>query len=234
MLLFLWSEVEFRKWSAKGRFPLPVDPVPISEPGVKARIATKSLIWINLYLSPASHFIKETMLSIPGCRVGLKGSDHAWNFEASFGRHANSWHEIEAISTSDLTAATDWLEHDIAARGMKAFLSGRFGEHPADEYLHSAIDLVCSPRLLVKKPSCFNLKNGGTRNKSVYKSYIQGPPALRVEHGNKSYEGYPTKRAVLMGEPLTKMILSLLSIAAERAARASSTSLNPSINDYSR
>ena len=233
MLLFLWSEIQFRRWTANGRLPLPVDPVPISEPGVKARIATKSLIWINLYLSPASHLIKDTMLSIPGCRVGLKGSDHAWNFEASFGRHANQWREIEAISTSDLTAATDWLEHDLAARGMKAFLAGRFDEHPALDYLHSSIDLVCSPRLLVEKPSCFKMK-GGTRNMKIYKMYNRGPPALSVEHEGVSYKGYVTKRAVLMGEPLTKMILSLLSIAAERAARASWNTLNPSISEYNR
>jgi len=37
-----------------------------------------------------------------------------------------------------------------------------------------------------------------------------------------------------MGEPLTKMILSLLSIAAERAARADPVSLNPSVLDYRR
>jgi len=230
MLLFLWSEVKYREWTANGRLPLPVDPVPISEPGVKARIATKSLIWINLYLSPASHLIKETMLSIPGCRTGLKGSDHAWNFEASFGRHASSWRKIEAISTSDLTAATDWLEHDIAARAMKAFLAGRFDEHPATGYLDNAIDLVCSPRLLIEKPSCFKLK-GGTRNMNIYRRYKTGP-AVSVSHSGTYYRGYVTNRAVLMGEPLTKMILSLLSIAAERAARASTTTLNPSIADY--
>lgn len=232
MLLFLWSEIKYREWVANGRLPLPVDPVPISEPGVKARIATKSLIWINLYLSPASHLIKETMLSIPGCRTGLKGSDHAWNFEASFGRHASSWREVEAISTSDLTAATDWLEHDIAARAMKAFLAGRFDEHPATGYLDNAIDLVCSPRLLIEKPSCFNLK-GGVRNQGIYKRYRSGP-TMSVSHSGISYRGFVTNRAILMGEPLTKMVLSLLSIAAERAARASVTTLNPSITDYRR
>jgi hypothetical protein len=234
MLIFLWSEVQYRKWTATGRLPLPVDPVPISEPGVKARIATKSLIWINLYLSPASHLIKDTMMSIPGCRVGLKGSDHAWNFEASFGRHSSSWREIEAISTSDLTAATDWLEHEMARKGMKAFLDGRFTEHPAMDYLHKAIDLVCSPRLLVEKPSCFNLKGNGTRNKRIYKKYLNNETPLVVEHGGKIYKGFVTKRAVLMGEPLTKMILSLFSIAAERASRASDSTLNPTAADYRR
>jgi hypothetical protein len=233
MLLFLWSETKYREWKANGQQPLPVDPVPISEPGVKARIATKSLIWINLYLSPASHLIKETMMSIPGCRVGLKGSDHAWNFEASFGRHAAQWSEIEAISTSDLTAATDWLEHDMASRGMKAFIAGRFTEHPATQYLDRAIDLVCSPRLLIEKPSCFNLK-GGIRNKPVYKDYLKGAPALQVTHSGIDYRGFKTVRAVLMGEPLTKMILSLMSIAAERAARASQLTLNPSVSDYTK
>lgn len=234
MLLFLWSEIEYRKWVQGGSLPLPVDPVPISEPGVKARIATKSLIWINLFLSPASHLIKDVMLTIPGCRVGLKGSDHAWNFEASFGRHASSWKEIEAISTSDLTAATDWLEHDMAKAGMKAFLDGRFEEHSAKTYLHNAIDLVCSPRLLVSKPACFNKRGGQVRNPKVFRKYKAGPEPLQVETGGKLYSGYVTTRGVLMGEPLTKMILSLFSIAAERSARASDKSLNPHFNDYLR
>jgi len=239
MLLFLWSEVQFRKWTSCGSQPLPVDPVPISEPGVKARIATKSLIWINLYLSPASHLIKDVMLGIPGCRVGLQGADHAWNFEASFGRHASSWKEIEAISTSDLTAATDWLEHDMAKAGMKAFLDGRLPEHPAMAYLHSAIDLVCSPRLLVAKPSCFNSGKAGIRNKKVYRKYNDSVPLTVDPMGDcgtdsTTYKGFVTRRAVLMGEPLTKMILSLMSIAAERAARASTTSLNPTPSEYAR
>jgi hypothetical protein len=233
MLLFLWSEIKYRNWIANGKKPLPVDPVPISEPGVKARIATKSLIWINLYLSPASHLIKDVMLTIPGCRVGLKGSDHAWNFEASFGRHSSSWKEIESISTSDLTAATDWLEHDMASSSMKAFLDGRFSEHPARNYLHNAINLVCSPRLIIEKPACFNLK-GGVRNPKIYRKFKTSSDSLSVEHENKFYKGYVTKRGILMGEPLTKMILSLLSIAAERSARANSSTTNPSLSDFMR
>jgi hypothetical protein len=238
MLLFLWSETKYKDWVAKGSLPLPVDPVPISEPGVKARIATKSLIWINLYLSPASHFIKDTMLGIPGCRTGLKGSDHAWNFEASFGRHANQWKEIESISTSDLTAATDWLEHDMGRRAMKAFLSGRFNESDKTDYLHKAIDLVCSPRLIVALPSCFK-KKGGVRNTKIYRKYQRVShidylfEPIDVEHDGTSYRGYVTQRGILMGEPLTKMILSLMSIAAERAARAGPT-LTPLLSDYSR
>jgi hypothetical protein len=42
-LLFLWSTIEFEDWD-KSRQALPVEAVPISEPGVKSRVATKSLI----------------------------------------------------------------------------------------------------------------------------------------------------------------------------------------------
>lgn len=149
MLLFLWSNVMYNEWVKEGCPPLPVDPVPISEPGVKARIATKSKVWINLYLSPAGHVITDIMSSMPGSRLGLTGADHAWNFEAAFGNHAHQWKsgEIEAISTSDLTAATDYLEHNLARDAMKAFLDGvEFAQSISfREYLDKAIELHCSP-----------------------------------------------------------------------------------------
>jgi len=234
LLLFLWSYQEYNEWKRSGSPALPIDPIPISEPGVKARIATKSMIWINLFLSPASHFIKDCMLQIPGCRVGLQGSDHAWNYEASWARHRDKWKEEQCthISTSDLTAATDYLDFDLAKSGMKAFLDGALPDlGPARQYLDDAIDLNCSPRLLLELPSAFK-KKGGIRNKRVYKTYVRFGSKVETEFRGQIYTGCPTVRGVLMGEPLTKMILSLFSICAERSARANPGRLTSNIRDF--
>jgi len=233
-LLFLWASIEFDEWN-KTRKALPVEAVPISEPGVKSRVATKSLIWVNLFLSPASHFIKDVMLRIPGCRVGLKGADHAWNFEASWGRHCDKWNSLDAecISTSDLTAATDYLEHDMGVTAMKSFLDGVGITGPERKYLDAAIELNASARLLLDKPSSF-MKKGVVRNVKIFRKYSveEGFTKGEITYKGDTYTGFITKRGLLMGEPLTKMMLSLFSIAAERSARASSLTINPSLRDY--
>jgi len=227
-LLFLWAGYKYQEWRSMGSPPLPVDPVPISEPGVKSRIATKSRVWLNLFLSPAGHALRDAMNNLPGARVGLQGSNHAWEFEASFGRHADKWKSIEAISTSDLTAATDYLEHDLAATALKSFVDGL---HPDDHgrdaisykaYLTAAIELHCSPRLLLEVPSSFR-RGKTTRYSKTLKAYKKVCPLtelVTVEHDNVEYSGYVTKRGVLMGEPIAKMVLSMLSLSAERSARA--------------
>jgi hypothetical protein len=233
-LLFLWASIEFEEWN-KTRKALPVEAVPISEPGVKSRVATKSLIWVNLFLSPASHFIKDVMLRIPGCRVGLKGSDHAWNFEASWGRHCDRWNilDAECISTSDLTAATDYLEHDMGVIAMKSFLDGVGITGPERKYLDAAIELNASARLLLDNPSSF-MKKGIVRNVKTFRKYSleEGFTKSEIVYKGDTYSGFITKRGLLMGEPLTKMMLSLFSIAAERSARASTLTIHPSLRDY--
>jgi hypothetical protein len=234
-LLFLWSYREYLEWKRLGQPALPIDPIPISEPGVKARVATKSMIWINLFLSPASHFIKDCMLQIPGCRVGLQGSDHAWNYEASWARHCDRWRKDQCthISTSDLTAATDYLDFDLARSSMKAFLDGALPDlgHGIREYLDASIDLNASSRLLLELPSAFS-KKGGIRNRRVYKTYSKFGTNISTEFRGKTYRGCPTVRGVLMGEPLTKMILSLFSICAERCARANPNRLTTNLREF--
>jgi len=233
-LLFLWASIEFREWKRDSK-ALPVEAVPISEPGVKSRVATKSLIWVNLFLSPASHFIKDIMLRIPGCRVGLKGSDHAWNFEASWGRHCDRWDALDAecISTSDLTAATDYLEHNMGITAMKSFLDGVGITGPEREYLDAAIVLNASKRLLLDKPSSF-VKNGKIRNIKTFRKYSKEDGFVKdtTTYKGITYSGFVTRRGLLMGEPLTKMMLSLFSIAAERSARASTLTIHPSLRDF--
>jgi hypothetical protein len=229
-LLFLWSTVEHKKWKANGSPPLPVDPVPISEPGVKARIATKSRVWINLYLSPAGHVIKDIMQMIPGSRVGLTGSDHAWNYEASFGRHADKWgrNEIEAISTSDLTAATDYLEHGLAEVGLKRFLDGVGTEKISyRDYLDLAIELHCSPRVLIETPSAFKRKTE-IRFSKAKRRYDKTPVVETCAIGAV------TQRGVLMGEPIAKCVLTLMSLAAERSARANHKTPTSSVIDFAK
>jgi hypothetical protein len=210
-LLLAWSALMKER---QGQDPPLVKVAVVTEPGCKIRPVTSGPTWLYSYLSPAGHIFKDYLSQLPGAHVGLKESDHLYRFGESFHNHfKESGLDGLLISTSDLTSATDRAVHKICEALMKGIASGMMtrgvitpGLH---DYLVDCIELLCSPRIVRCKISRREYRR---LSKDVREK-------LTPDKEKSSHYTFKTVRGVLMGEPLTKSVLTAASMVAYQAAK---------------
>jgi hypothetical protein len=210
ILVHLWTIKKYKEYDLNGA-TLQGKLITITEPGNKIRPLTSGESWAYLYLVPAAHFLTELISLLPGARVGLTDSDGLYRMGASFNRHFGKLEDDELgeyISTSDLESATDFANRDIS-RAMLKGLVHQLRQAPGPiripetfkQYLDNAIDLLCSDRLISLKMT--------NRLMKATKQY-----QITSEHKEASFL---FGRGVLMGDPITKVVLSASSIGANYA-----------------
>jgi len=227
-LLHAYSRIKYEQFIKDGR-TLKSKLLIISEPGGKIRPLTSGETWAYLYMVPAMHILKQSIEILPGARVGLNESDNLWRFGTSYENHFGSkeTEEIpEFISSSDLTSATDRAMHETSYRLMSGLIEGLFGDKLGiSEYLNSAVRLCCSPREVHVKIS--------RRQQSKFRDL-----GLRIEDSGRRNFSFTTRQGVMMGDPITKVILTASSIASYYCVTAGQYTLKetsfPKYLDYIR
>jgi len=210
-LLLVWSSLQKEEWR-KTTQNLKVKVALVSEPGGKLRPVTSGPTWLYTYLSPAGHMVGDFLSMIPGAHVGLKESDHLYRFGQSFSNH-HSKKKLEDlfISTSDLTSATDRARHDASFGLMTGLITGLHTvgliSRPTADYLLDCSAILCSPRDVQIKLRCREFRRLSAEVRSKLR---------RVE---KNLYEFTTTVGVLMGEPLTKSVLTASTLAAFNCAK---------------
>jgi len=128
--------------------PHSVRVVPIGEPGLKVRTITVSEDWVTQFLSPFGHDLVSNLALIPAATAGLGASAqlYEWCKRAAY---AEGIDDVEALEflTSDLTQASEYLEHVVSKRLLKSFCDGAGLTGP---YVDLAIVLLATPCFLEK------------------------------------------------------------------------------------
>jgi hypothetical protein len=220
-LLFIFSKLEKEKNDRASMYPAAKVAV-VTEPGCKIRPVTAGETWLNLFLSPAGHFFKEHLENLPGARVGLVETDHLWRFGNSHYNHygESTPKENKWISSSDLTSATDRARHDVS-RGLlcgyaEGLLEAKLIDSGTMNYLKEASSLLCSPRLLSYSASQREIRD---LPDELRERLIFGEKRRTGSGKTMQNVTWATARGVLMGEPLTKCLLTLSSMASWIATR---------------
>jgi hypothetical protein len=152
---------------------------------------------------PAMHMMKEAIECLPGARVGLTEHDNLWRFGTSYENHFGKRDDQEIpeyISSSDLSSATDNFEHELSKNLLKGIVDGQRLSHGLGNYLHNAIDLCVSPRRV----------HYSTTNRQARK--LRGTCQVELED-NKTIV-FTTRCGVMMGDPITKILLTSASMAS--------------------
>jgi hypothetical protein len=171
-----------------GNYPL-VKLCPVGEPGMKCRVITVAEDWVTQLLSPFGHEIVSSLKEIPSARDGLSAANqlYAWVKRAN----ARSGLDDEDLwfLSSDLTQASEYLEHEVSRTILKSYMKGAGLE---SAYTDICIDLLTSPRIIGEAEDNTGLSH--------------------------EYLGLATRRGSLMGDPGTKGCLTLTMLVAEQTA----------------
>jgi len=162
---------------------------PVGEPGGKCRTITVGEDWVTQLLSPFGHELISLVEQIPSARAGLSAAAMAYEYVKRLQRKKgiDSCQEL-CFLTSDLTQASEYLEHEYSEALLKGFIDGAGLSSP---YMTLATELLCSPR------------------------YIEGVSGNGFPYPRS---GHLTVRASLMGDPGTKAALMLTMLASEEEA----------------
>jgi hypothetical protein len=122
--------------------------VPIGEPGGKTRTITVGEAWLNQYLAPFGHAMVGALGEIPQAKAGLSAAAMAYEWCKRLsnlkGVDAEP-DENKMFLTSDLTQASEYLEHSVTRKLLQGFCAG-FGM--SGGYVDSAVKLLTSPRVV--------------------------------------------------------------------------------------
>ena len=204
-LLFLWAYSKFLDFQDEFRKPK-TKAVVVTEPGSKIRPVTSGETWLYLFLIPAAHYLTECLINLPGANVGLADTHHLYRFGASFERHFGRRSPTtypEYISSSDLTSATDRVDHVNGRSLMCGLIDALDPPRGLRSYLIQAVNLHCSPREIHYR--CASNRERESFLKLVPDS-IRGPGRKDVIVNSV--------RGSLMGEPIAKVILTTSSMGA--------------------
>jgi hypothetical protein len=203
-LLHSWASWEYDSHDGSN---LKAKLIIVTEPGGKIRPLTSGEVWAYVYMVPAMHMLKEAVECLPGAKVGLNESDGLWRFGNSYERHFgdDKGNAPEYISSSDLTSATDRADHNVSRDLMHGIVTEltEYGTNLTG-YLIEAIDLCCSPRQV-----SYKLKGQALRR------LVKGLKERNVSFTRKGQSiTFTSTTGVMMGDPITKVILTASSMAA--------------------
>ncbi|APG77156.1 RNA-dependent RNA polymerase [Beihai narna-like virus 21] len=136
----------------KGKFSFKLDRYPhvraspIGEPGGKVRTITVAEDWLTTLLSPYGHEMVANLRLVPAARAGLSRTYQAYEWIKRLGHYK----EIDKVKdlyflTSDLTQASEYLEHCYLRPLLRGFVEGAEIDSP---YMQLCIELLTYPRVL--------------------------------------------------------------------------------------
>jgi hypothetical protein len=168
--------------------PVPASTSVVPEPGGKARVVTTTKWWVQVLEQPFGHLMKALLSGHPSAESGLKRADQAWLY-------LNLLHNVEQIPngyllSSDLEEATDAIAPLVADRMVTGFVHKIYGYIPEVINIGIKIGLRLTREITVRFP-----RSSGRPDVTFIK-----------------------RRGVLMGEPVTKSVLTLYSLVCEEAA----------------
>uniref|UniRef100_A0A2V0R937 RdRp n=1 Tax=viral metagenome TaxID=1070528 RepID=A0A2V0R937_9ZZZZ len=230
-LLLLWSKREHDRWKES----MLEDPFSwdgfitgkvtiITEPGLKIRPVTSGEEWLNVFLSPAAHRLTQLLAQLPAAEVGLIDTAGLYRFSQNVSRAELKGYDIpEKISTSDMVAATDRAEHDVSFGLLKGIIEGLVDSELITRgernYLIEACAVLCSPRRI-------KIRAGGAEAREIEHMLFKSGVKFDVTDKKQSGKGRSMRtisfiscRAILMGEPIAKVVLTASSYAAWKATK---------------
>jgi hypothetical protein len=162
----------------------------LPELGMKVRIPTCSSFYRSQVLQPISKIFLEALKGLPPLVAGLSKERPGWEVYKALPNMPNP--DVR-ILCSDYKSSTDWIKRSVSERafGLLSKMVGLptwYAQRACSWYHH---DLVHSPRSAVSSSTT----GGGNRRKSC----------LDSKHCISS--------GIAMGDPITKAILSFLSVA---------------------
>jgi hypothetical protein len=195
----------------------------VKEPGVKIRPVTAGETWVNVFLSPAGHTCRKLMEILPACRVGLSDTNGLYRLSEEYKADIRG---TDQISTSDMTSATDRARHDVSFGLLNGLFKELFSQRVITKgekiYLQQAAALLTTPKLLHLQCKGKELRE---INHMIHKNLI---PEARIEETKPDRRGamqhrvlFVNRRGVMMGDPLTKIVLTASSYSAWRMTRYS-------------
>jgi hypothetical protein len=222
-LLFEWARHCHANWmkqyNPEDKNTYPKGKVSIvKEPGVKIRPVTSGQTWLNVFLSPAGHTLRKLLEVVPACRVGLGDTNNLYRLSEDMKDHGQKIKESDQISSSDMTSATDRIAHEVAfgiLNGMvNSLYSNKVINKSEKSYLKQAAALLTTPKLLHLQCKGKELK---VLDKMIFDGLIPEGEVLREQVKGKRAKSTVTfinRRGVMMGDPLTKIVLTSCSYAA--------------------
>jgi hypothetical protein len=210
-LVHLWTLSKLREFEVEDRL-LKGKLVTVAEPGSKIRPLTSGEAWAYLYMVPAMHLIKEALEDLPGARVGLSDTSQLWRYGQSYKKHYDRVADEnlpEAISSSDLTSATDFADQEINKQMLNGFIDETWDDKPLKRYLRSACGLACAGKEIE-----FNLMPAEWRQ-------IKNLITIKTKTiSGKGHKSFTSKRGLMMGDPIVKNALTMASMGAYYATTA--------------
>jgi hypothetical protein len=168
--------------------PIPAKTSVVPEPGGKARVVTTTKWWVQVLEQPFGHLTKALLSSHPSAEAGLKRADQAWLYLFLLSNAKPIPNAM--VLSSDLEEATDAIAPDVAETMIRGFYRGVYGHCPKLIEVGIKIGLRSTREVTIRYP-----RGSGREPRSFIKT-----------------------RGVLMGEPVTKSVLTLYSLVCEEAA----------------
>jgi len=211
-LMYEWSCTEYSKFinqydmDKESSYPQGRVSI-VKEPGIKIRPVTCGTTWQNVFLSPAAHTLRGFLEALPACRVGLSESNGLFRFSQEYKTEILP---SDFISTSDMNSATDRAPHETGfglLNGLINELSSQGAIEPGErEYLKKAAALLTTPKRL-------KISVKGKEKRAIAKALHDGK-IEGILDGNDFY--FTNYRGIMMGDPLTKIVLTASSYGAWR------------------
>jgi len=171
----------------------------LPELGMKMRIPTCSSFYRTQILQPISKILLESLKGVPELRAGLSLERQGWEAYKTFKPGEFLQRANDSVLCSDYTSSTDWIKRSVAKQAYDALTAVAgipkwYKEVGKEVYFHNLVHLPrekCANRTIhVVDPS----KERPPKRKSV----------LNSEH--------PITSGLMMGDPITKALLSFLSL----------------------
>jgi hypothetical protein len=153
----------------------------VDEPGNKVRWVTMEESFVSIFLQPFQHLIAGQLGKFPSLVSAFSRSAKGYDFVDSLSRRPSHIPLQDGIGVFDLTAATNVLRRTPARRALEGFLRG-IGQ--SSDYIDLCISIIFRDRRI-----------------HVYK----------MEDGERKEIVFLSTNGLLMGNPVTKELLCLLS-----------------------
>jgi len=182
--------VAYREYLAAAK-PYEVRLETVSEPGGKSRCITVADWWLPTLQQGPTHVFAELLGSHPSAHSCFKREDQAWNALRNLSKIGHEKiNEGFAFLTSDFTSATDTVPFYL---------------------VESVVRIMLEETGLIKRYS-FLLDLIGTRRVTRrQRRWVKGEPTAKT----LSVDTYDSTRGIMMGEPLSKIVLVLSILALE-------------------
>jgi hypothetical protein len=168
--------------------PVPAKTSVVPEPGGKARIVTVTKWWVQILEQPFGHLTKTLLSGHPSASAGLTRADQAWLYLSQL-QNVTVIPDAYVLS-SDLEEATDAIAPAVAETMIRAFYDHIYGYIPKLIEIGIAVGLRSTRSITISYP-----RSSGRKDLTFIK-----------------------RRGILMGEPVTKSLLTLYSLVCEEAA----------------